>query len=196
MLRNTSGKLYSVAAAGAVIAAVHIALMLAGSIDSNHSDRTIKLIGSQFNGLELELTAPMPSAWAASPCRSCDRCGESGEPTEHLVFADPLAKRSHAAGAVDHLDECWLTNGTCDQWHPMGCDVTLAEAAPDLTSLWQRLATGIPATDIVRVVQEWPTLIELNSQRAAIQVVGCDGHIIAHLPISGDDVRTLEALLE
>ena len=72
----------------------------------------------------------------------------------------------------------------------------MAEAAPDLTSLWQRLATGVSATDVVIVVQEWPTLVELNSERAAIQVVGCDGEIIAHLPISGDDARALEALLE
>ena len=194
MLRNTSGKLYSVAGASAVIAAVHIALMLLGPIDSNHSDRTIKLIGSQINGLELN--APMPSAWAATPCRACDEaCGEHRE-NEHLLLKSPSGDRHNAPGAVDHVDECWFSNGSCDQWHPTPCIVILAEAAPDLTSLWQRLATGIPATEVVRVVQEWPNLIELNSERAAIQVVGCEGQIIAHLPISGDDVRTLEALLE
>ena len=193
MLRNTTGRLYSVVGAGALIAAVHIALMLVGPIDSNHSDRTIKLIGSQFNSLGL--TAPMPSAWAASPCRSCDVCGDLGD-NEHFLSAPPLASRRNAQGAADHLNDCWDSNGTCDDWHPVGCNPILVEAAPDLTNLWQRLATGVPATDVVKVVQEWPSLIELNSERAAIQVVGCNGQIIAHLPISGDDVRTLEALLE
>ena len=39
-------------------------------------------------------------------------------------------------------------------------------------------------------------VIELNSSRQAIQVVGCEGQIVTHLPISSDDVQTLEALLE
>ena len=193
MLRNTTGRLYSVAGAGALIAAVHIALMVLGPIDSNHADRTIKLIGSPIIGSEL--TAPMPSAWAASPCRFCDGCGSGGD-TEHFIGKHPLASRRNAPGAADHVDECWISNGTCDQWHPEGCNPILVEAAPDLTSLWQRLAAGIPATDVVKVVQEWPSLVEFNSEREAIQVVGCDGQIIAHLPIGSDDARTLEALLE
>ena len=38
MLRDTTGRLYSVAGAGALIAAVHITLMLVGPIDSDDSE--------------------------------------------------------------------------------------------------------------------------------------------------------------
>lgn len=191
MLRNTTGRLYSVAGAGALIAVAHITLALLGPVDSHYSDRTIKLIGAQFDSSEL--TAPMPSAWAAGPCRGCDLCGQ-GREYEHLLY--PFGIRSNAKGAKDHVNECWLSNGSCDRWHPIGCNPILAEAATDLTTLWQRLAVGMPASDVAKAIREWPDVIELNSVREAIQVVGCDGQIIAHLPIAGDDTRTLEALLE
>ena len=191
MLSNTTGRLYSVVGAGLVIAAFHVAHMLFGPIEFDESDRTIRIMASQIN--ELERTAPIPSAWVAGPCRGCDACGQ-GRKNEHQLY--PFGIRSNAEGAKDHVGECWRSNGSCDRWHPIGCNPIIAEAAPDLSDLWHRLAIGMPAADVVKAIREWPDVIELNSVREAIQVVGCDGQIIAHLPIAGDDTRTLEALLE
>lgn len=89
-----------------------------------------------------------------------------------------------------------LSNGSCDRWHPIGCDPIVAEVGPDLSALWRRLAIGMPAVDVIKAIRKWPEVIELNSVREAIQVIGCDGRIIAHLPIGGDDTRALRALLE
>ena len=188
MLRNTSGKLYSVAGAGAVIVAFYVAHMLFGPIESDESNRTIRLMASQIDGLEL--TAPATPSWAAFPCLGCYVCGAGDD--EHRLY--DIGIRRNGRGAVDHVGECW-DSGTCETWHPIGC-LPLLVAAPDLTNLWRGLAIGMPAADVVAAIREWPEVIELNSVRKAVQVVGCDGQIIAHLPIAGDDVRTLEALLE
>ena len=194
MPRPTLGKLYSVTGLVLAITVVHFAdLPLGPSRPGLSSDRTIKLIGSESAGFKL--AAPLPSAWAASECRGCDFC-RGGRPNQHLLF--DAGRRTHTPGAEDHVGECW-SSGPCDQWHPDNpeqCGESFAQAGPDLTNLWHGLVNGMPSYQLARVIRKRPEVIELNSARQAIQVVGCEGQIVAHLPISSDDVRALQMLLE
>jgi len=147
--------------------------------------------GSSLASFTIRSSAPAASFAGPAPvwrqCVGCDTCGEGA----HFVFDTPLGIRYVAPG--DNHTDCWQT-GSCDTWHPTGCG-GFAAAIPDLNLLWTRLGSGIPASDLVGLIRAKPDIITFNAKRNAIQVRGCNGTLLAHVPLSAVDGRVLQSLL-
>jgi len=60
-----------------------------------------------------------------------------------------------------------------------------------LTALYRALRDAA-AGELIRRIQESGGRVEFNRDRAAIQVQGCSGEIVAHLPLDEPTVAALE----
>jgi len=118
-------------------------------------------------------------------CRGCDVC-----PGGHQLYSS--GSRSNGSGGSDHVDECWST-GACDDWHPLdpNCGGFASLDTEARAALWLA-ATSDDAGLIRRALAEYPDALKLNSARAALQVYGCDGDIVASIPLSSARVIALE----
>ena len=118
-------------------------------------------------------------------CRGCDVC-----PGGHQLYAS--GSRSNGDDGADHVDECWST-GSCEDWHPISslCGGFASLDTEARAALWLA-ATSDDAESIRRVLADYPDALKLNSARAALQVYGCDGDIVASIPLSPTRVAALE----
>jgi hypothetical protein len=162
------------------------AMASAGSIDSSAptsdaDDRIVHMDGASG--------VPTQFEWSVDPeCRGCDVCG-AGEGF-HVLYESGIRD---AAPGDDHVGDCWST-GTCDEWHPPLCEMTSA-AASELQALWDGLATGIQVGELARRVDDLGELVHVDQDRQALQVVGCEGKIVAHIPLSTADFDALISVL-
>jgi hypothetical protein len=67
---------------------------------------------------------------------------------------------------------------------------------PELNALWQGLADGMPMRAVLKAINANPERLVFNSKRRAIQVVGCQSTVIAHISLSPDDAKALAAALQ
>lgn len=97
---------------------------------------------------------------------------DAWEPTD----VAPFAMRN---GGQHYTPTCY--SGTCDTKHgPMPCEPLMGE---DLEALRVGILDGNAAA--IRSVQvQYPTKVNMNMSRSAIQVVGCAGLVLAHFPVS------------
>ncbi|MEX2609453.1 MAG: hypothetical protein WEA24_05865 [Gemmatimonadota bacterium] len=138
--------------------------------------------------------AETPLSWQEW-CIVCDpECGGGGLNYHELPESGQGFGIEVVPPGEPHWDECW-DSGTCDRWHPVGCYDT-EEALPDLIVLWDGLKTGMVMTDVASLVKSHPGIIELNVNRSAIQVIGCNGGIMAHIPIDRESVALLDHALQ
>lgn len=118
-------------------------------------------------------------------CRGCDVC-----PGGHQLYAS--GSRSNGSGGSDHVDECWST-GSCDDWHPIdpNCGGFTSLDTQARAALWLAAISDDEAS-IRRALEAYPDALKFNSARAALQVYGCEGDILASVPLSPARVAALE----
>lgn len=85
--------------------------------------------------------------------------------------------------------ECWATGG-CALWHSCDPQFTLAPSELDIVV---DLLAELPAEQIVSLHETAPNVV-VNVSRSAVQVLGCEGAVLASIALTADQERELSAL--
>jgi hypothetical protein len=112
------------------------------------------------------------------------------DPGEHDAFdtLDPGTWDAIRNGGAHHTEPL-CRSGTCDTKHgPLPCDpyVDLPQGRVDVL---QALRVAVLASDpetVAQIIAHGGDRVALNASRSAVQVTGCRGGIVAHLPLSAD----------
>ncbi len=138
-------------------------------------------------------TQPGPEALAASneDCIGCEN--QPGCPAGyHDAWEGGPGSWDRAGGA--HLSEPYCWSGSCQTKHgPCDLEGELTTAALDA------LTASIAAQDIDGIgefLDAHARQVAVNAARSAMQLKGCTGGVIAHLPMSGDLISAVAALHE
>jgi hypothetical protein len=133
-----------------------------------------------------EATAPVEAgsgldALETDNCVSClSVVGEQSCPPDyHYAWDGENDPWTRNGGA--HLDGL-CRSGTCDTTHGPLCDFEGEGFGDDLATL----ASSSSAARIADLTGSYPGRILLNRQRSAVQLTGCDGLVIRHIPVSRD----------
>ncbi len=148
-------------------------------------------IGSSVSDTALSSPADTPvepAAFAAElervlpqACLSCSPCGKNAH--RHGEQPPPTGGR-----LAYHPHPC-LDGGGCE-WHP-SCglgDQAMAAAADLINSLRESTQAQLSS-----LVERYPQMIQINEDRRALQLIGCNNRIVASY--SSDTIPALEALL-
>ncbi|MEK9505180.1 hypothetical protein [Gaopeijia maritima] len=116
----------------------------------------------------------------------CDRvCAEDcATGTSHATFLDP----DGASQGLAH--GCAFGMGfTCDgggegSHEDHGCEPNFAALSPDqMDALWRHIGSGA-IEGIGAEIRGLGEAVHLNVERSAVQVLGCGGSVVAHIPLS------------
>lgn len=130
------------------------------------------------------MTMTLSAAPSAASCpNKCQDVGASG--ASHK-FATP--------GANYNCDEEGCHTGekpqTCNAKHTQ-CQISFANAARDL----ERIVTLVEsdrAPIVGFLLDAYGDAVEYNPERQAVQVLGCDARVVAHLPVGTATMAALE----
>jgi hypothetical protein len=144
-------------------------------------------------GLTIVGSGAMPAqahAQAEGPeeCGVCDGCWDP----ELLIFGHNAVQ---AVGGMASRGEGWhwtgdevggCLPGDCSTHHPPSMDCVdgpdgTALYTQDLIRVWALVNTG--AIPVDELLPKFPGNVELNLARMAIQIVGCDMRVVAHIPL-------------
>lgn len=133
---------------------------------------------SEGRMLVAELVAP-PMAVNAG-CWACEWCpGGNGNRHEMLDGTNNDLQIQHGCNEDSESHQC-PTHTLCPSPLP---------DAEELGQLWTALSSfeGEP----LRAVMDAYPAVQLNMERGAFQLEGCDGTLLAHLPLSDDQLKSL-----
>jgi hypothetical protein len=110
-------------------------------------------------------------SWVAADCNDCP--GVTCQSSEHAVeYFSPVEW-----GTKDGLHDCYF--GSCAAH---GHTFVLCEGGEDAQAVLDALATATVA-EVEGIISSHQLTASYNAAREAIQVVGCDGTIMAHIPM-------------
>jgi len=112
------------------------------------------------------------------PCVGCDSC-ELPIGLGHATFDSPQGQRKPGPNGA-HPDRC-DPNSCVDDHPPGGCTSSLANA-PSVSSVWLA-ARAADADGVQTLLDANPNYVVYNATRAALQVIGCEGVVLAHIPL-------------
>lgn len=157
-------------------------------MSSSSFSRTLKRSIQMVVGLALAATlAPTAAEAQALACRACQDCLINGV-VGHRTFG--RAPNAGEYGLFDSVHGC-LPEGPCSNPDDSAICQFPATAMTDL----EAAAQDGNLTRLAEIVQTSEGRVELNTRRSALQVVGCTGAIIAHIPLNGAQLASLRATL-
>lgn len=128
----------------------------------------------------LVLSAPITSADACLYCSSCT--SEAG----HKATGAPA--QGNAWGIMHQ--HCSVV-GTCQGGHfhyPTTCD-GFSFSPSELTEMWYAVLDG--EQDFDAIFGRYDGRLHVNAERKALQVLGCSGTVVAHIPLTDDQLTLL-----
>jgi hypothetical protein len=125
-------------------------------------------------------------------CHSCDELCSNDEVQRHATEDDPQGGwelRTPTAHPAIHSCSGVSSQGECFVDHQEFCTPTLAGLIPESRESHpiHDLVNELLAEDFSRVVELAslnPDHIRLSHERHALQILGCDGNVFAHIPLS------------
>lgn len=189
-----------------ILAALSLILTAASE---NHAGPTNRAAETTPPTLQLEADAAEASAFApevavlmgvpfSGGCHGCRECNE--DPPRHETWEDSDGDWTVDSQAHDEIHKCSGSYSlyACKDAHSQDCSLSLAlgsvsgeggevVALHDLLNLM--VASGPAGLD--SFVQEHPGFLRINQARQALQVYGCSGDLIAHLPLSPESVLSV-----
>jgi hypothetical protein len=96
-----------------------------------------------------------------------------------------------------HPNTHGCTDGSCDDYHDTGCGIS-AQVILGWTGL-DRVAVAeitdaleaASSLELPALVRKYGSALEFNSERGALQVIGCSGEVVANVPLSTMDLAVL-----
>jgi hypothetical protein len=127
-------------------------------------------------------------------CYYCVSCTINGQPGHRVLNVRVPANGTTVGLTIPEPNECGP--GPCS--NPQDPDVNHqrcvrpAQTAFNLTSLTEAVKSGDMA-QVAALMRQGGEIVEVNTARQALQVVGCDGAIVAHLPLTQAQLTQLAA---
>ena len=117
-------------------------------------------------------------------CYTCSACGTDNK--DHELFGHPPPTGGKEAA---HTEEC--QTGSCSDHGDCGPGMAAANEA-----MWRVTRAAFEATpsELASVLDRHPSRIHVNHERAALQLIGCGGVIVASYPAAS--LPSLQALLQ
>ena len=82
------------------------------------------------------------------------------------------------------------SSGTCEAYHDV-CSISSLEAKRDV-ALIEVVVARDDELGVKTLLETYGDAVQYNKRRHAVQVFGCDGSVIAHLPVSVATAASLE----
>ncbi len=124
-----------------------------------------------FGALAAWTLACSPRRVEAQSCWDCLSC---------FLGQHRLDEGEVDAGYYSYHSECWSPS-SCDGYHPP-CTIGGAPTSARLQQLADLLGRA-DAEWVVEVMETYRDFAKLNLRRRALQIMGCTGEIIAHIPL-------------
>ncbi|HYW11678.1 MAG TPA: hypothetical protein VE871_06955 [Longimicrobium sp.] len=131
---------------------------------------------------------------ATNDCYYCISCTLNGQPGHRVLNVRVPANGTTVGLTIPEPNECGP--GPCS--NPQDPDVNHQrcvrprQTAFNLTSLTEAVKSGDMA-QVAVLMEQGGEIVEVNTARSALQVVGCDGAIVAHLPLNQVQLTQLSA---
>jgi len=142
------------------------------------------------------------STYSFELCLECDFDCEDNEHTVDQVTSYPgsslYVRKRNPEGGQNQEHECYGLD-SCFAHHPVRCvdsEELLLDAANE-AELRTTLSSANAET-LTRALSAYPGALHLNVARSAVQVSGCDGQIVMHVPLPRnvvDEVAEVRASL-
>lgn len=131
-------------------------------------------------GLDLRLIP-----FTAEDCVICDVCAGG-----HVAPLNGAGTRFQEAGAHS---TCSPVSGPCADWHATGCKVE-DNFQQEFPKAWERIASasGEELRLLIHPVEEGAVRYQYNADRHSVQFFGCDDSIIANLPLTKEQLESLD----
>lgn len=145
----------------------------------------LALFGTTSEARTLDVSLEQSFVGEVASCLDCSACVVEGVPGHKALDGDKTSV--HDRGGGSHT-VCMLT-GTCLSQHPIAyphCDGDESEFAAmrtDLEAVRQAIVSGRLARAIEIAEQQPDDRVQYVADRNAIQAIGCNGTLIAHLPL-------------
>lgn len=141
------------------------------------------------------LDAPFREAGQRWECGTCDVCVIEGTSEIGHVTGESSEGLRKLGPEGAHENDC-QENSDCQAVHPVMEECAdggegLASLEMSFPELWNavRLASG---EELRHLADRFPTRIKLNAERAAIQIHGCKGALVAHIPLEPAQLSAVE----
>jgi hypothetical protein len=117
-------------------------------------------------------------------CYTCGPCGTDNK--DHELYGQPPPAGGKEAA---HTEECQI--GSCADHDDCGPGMAAANEA-----MWQVTRAALEATpsELAAVLDRHPGRMQVNNERAALQLIGCGGVIVASYPAAS--LPALRALFQ
>lgn len=138
-------------------------------------DGPVRLVGSETRTVESSLDRLL-SDWERLPAMGCYQCSICGwRNHKHRLHGNPPP----AGGVMGaHMESC-NGDGTCsDHSACMGGSAILAVART------VRSSGSLTPVELATALRRHPGKIRANNNRKALQLIGCDGNIVASFPFA------------
>lgn len=132
-------------------------------------------------------------------CSDCTACNEAEEPQRHETLEEGPYERVTTEHPTFH--NCTGVNslGPCSVDHvvTVACNIHLTsdDGTPVMAHDILNQVVAANAEQVVELIDRYPEVLKLNSTRSAIQARGCNGEIIAHLPLTRAAAAVLNAAI-
>jgi hypothetical protein len=143
------------------------------------------------------VSTPLAPGVMASCELMCWEPFEACEEGEHDAFDSAMPSTWNAVrNGGAHVTQPLCRTGTCATHHgPLPCLIVELPGVDVLATIQKALISD-DAPVIARLISAAPKRIVLNVSRSALQVVGCSGGIVAHMPVSADLMAKVGHILE
>jgi hypothetical protein len=172
----------------AVVLALAISVLPGALADADEAPRAPFSDGGIW-ALEVDL------GFSAPPMPCGKECVDDCEFLYHEGKSTPGDFEAIASHTDVHSCVSVMGQGDCDPVHE-NCNVGFAVNGTTVTltnqEIMTRLATAT-SSELLTLLTDWSPVLSINVERGALQVAGCDGQLIASLPLTGELV---EAWLE
>lgn len=127
-----------------------------------------------------------PSAFTFEICLECnfecDGNEHSVDSQEVVDTWDMYWRKRDPEGPYNQAHDC-TSAASCFEHHPTVCvDAEAPFDAGNQTELWATLSSA-DAETLTRALSAYPAHLHLNVERNAVQMSGCQGQIVMHVPL-------------
>lgn len=164
-----------------------VSMLSSGAWAGDVADRVRSSNGSVAMSLTNEAVTFMRTApFLGAICQDCGDCA-LGKHWAERNWLDGVHQPADAHTTTDHDCESVQGHGSCDDYHPETCSPDfLADTGLEGSSVRGLVEIALSSTPegLESLVERAPQALAINRDRSALQVFGCQGDVVLHLPLA------------